>query len=175
MKKKTIVLIETTQQRRDEEKKEKQRLTKEIRKETKIIRRKTKAAFDVDIAILVPKGILGSSFIGMIENKIKEAATILNIPESRVSLKRYSTYYSNVLTFYKCEEETNREYDQRIRKKVNFEIAIKKKIILKKEATERDKRKTEKKIKEKARKNAIVAIKLLGDDIYEVFKEINRF
>lgn len=150
---------------------------KEIRKNTKKIQRKNVEGLSVGLTTLIPVGILSSTFNERIANKISEAATVLDISESDVRIKLNVRYYSHdtILIFYKCMKETTKEYNERIKKKVDIKMVVEKGKVKKKRLVEEAKVKKEKRVKEEERKKAIAAIKLLGDDIYEVFKEMNKF
>lgn len=143
-------------------------LEKEVRAkilDKKIIRKKY-CRIHLD-NLIEDEGSFISSVILTLERYRKNVAAEFKISENRIKLdlnENNQNYWgSGFFTLYTEKEETDEEFEKRIQRSLNSrytQLKIKQDKIKRAEA--------------EIKKNAIKAIELLGDNIYEIFQEINK-
>ena len=147
--------------KREDEKilaKTKEDLEKEVKTKLKI--KKIKKNTTIYASNIIKENFV-SNIIKNIEKYKKDTAKKFGVLESEIKMKMEN--YTRYISFYCYRKETNEEFKKRCRRSLSqrlYRLKIKQEEI-----------KFNKKCK---RKIAIKAIEELGDDIYEVFQEINK-
>jgi hypothetical protein len=145
----------------------KEQIEKQVREQTKRRKSIKRDAFTVRTDyFLGASSILAETVKKRIDDYMSQAATLLSCEKSKIRI-RYTDWGGNSLTFYVLNSETEFDYENRI----NVEVRNKWKNIL----TERQKiKRKEQEEQNKKRQAAIAAIEFLGEEVYDVFKDLQN-
>lgn len=148
----------------------KEEIEEKIRKKLKPIKHKRIISHSILAKnIFSERGSLFSTVEKKINKEKEKAALKLNCDSDKIKV-RYShnwDYRGPDIELYTTEPENLEKFEKRIKKEVNERW---KKILLER----RKIREAKKREEEKRREDAVKAIEYLGEDVYEIFKQLNK-